>query len=382
MAVYFDNAATSYPKPEEVYRAVDHFQRYIGASPGRGTYSRAREADEVLFETRTLLATLFNVTDMTRIIFTANVTESINLALKGFLDSGDHVITTAMEHNAVWRPLKMLENERNIRIDVLDCPAGKAFDLDQLVAFIQPDTRLVLINHASNVTGTLMPIKKTGKICAEHNIILLVDAAQTAGVFPIDVREMNIGMLAFTGHKGLMGPAGTGGLFIDKRIDLKPLKEGGTGSESLLEHQPEHLPDRFEAGTLNAVGIAGLGAGVRFILDQGIDTIRSHEVNLTKYALAQLQKVPDLIIYGPEEADERTAVISFNLTQIAPEEVTYVLDEVYEIMARSGLHCAPQAHRSINTIKEHGTVRVSFGFFNTKEEIDQLIGALVDIASA
>ncbi len=381
MAVYLDNAATSYPKPEEVYQAVDHFQRNIGASPGRGTYSRAREADEILFETRTSLATLFNISDLTRIIFTANVTESINLALKGYMNDGGHVITTAMEHNAVWRPLKRLEHERNVKISILECPGGKEFDMDQLVGLIQQDTRLVVINHASNVTGTLMPIGKTGKICSEYDLPLLVDAAQTAGVYPIDVQEMKISLLAFTGHKGLMGPTGTGGLYISPGVELQPLKEGGTGGESLLEHQPDHLPDRFEAGTLNAAGIAGLGAGVRFILDQGIDTIRSHEVDLIEYALKRLNKIPGLVIYGPDKAKNRTAVISFNYTNVAPEEVTYVLDEVYDIMARSGLHCAPQAHRAIGTI-DGGTVRIGFGFFNKREEIDLLISALTDIALA
>jgi cysteine desulfurase family protein len=381
MPVYFDNAATSYPKPESVYQAVDDYMRDIGSSPGRGTYSMARKAEEVLFSTRAALGRLFSISDVTRIIFTSNVTESINLVLKGFLNPGDHVITTQMEHNALWRPLKVLAHERGVEISVLDCPDGRAFDPGLVENLIRDNTRLIAVNHASNVTGTLMPVKEVGRICATHNIPLLVDAAQTAGSFPIDVEELKISLLAFTGHKCLLGPTGTGGLYIAPGIELKPLKEGGTGGDSLLEHQPDHLPDRFEAGTLNAAGIAGLGAGVKYILDHDLEKIRSHDLELTRYALKQLNDLPGLIIYGPDAADDRTAVISFNFSDIAPEEVTYVLDEVYDIMARSGLHCAPQAHRSIGTV-DGGTVRISFGIFNSFEEIDHLIVALKEISLA
>jgi cysteine desulfurase family protein len=382
LAVYFDNAATSYPKPKAVYEAVDFFQRQVGASPGRGTYQKSREADRIIFETRSALAALFNIPDLSRIVFTPNVTESINLALKGYLQTGSHVITTSMEHNAVWRPLKGLEQKGDIKISLLSCPSGMAYNPDQLTGLIKSNTTLVVINHASNVTGTIMPLEETGKICRMHNIPLLVDAAQTAGIYPIDVQLAGIDLLAFTGHKGLMGPPGTGGLYIREGIDLVPLKEGGTGSESLLEAQPAHLPDRFEAGTLNGPGIAGLGAGVKFILDQGLEKIRQHEVELTEYALLKLKQLSDIVIYGPQDANSRTAVISFNFTNIAPEEVTYVFDEVYNIMARSGLHCAPQAHRAIETVELNGTVRISFGCFNTLAEIDFLISALEDLANA
>ncbi len=382
MSVYFDNAATSYPKPKVVCEAVDYFQRCVGASPGRGTYQKSREADRIIFKTRNALANLFNIPDLSRIVFTANATESINLALKGYLQKGNHVITTAMEHNAVWRPLKTLEQRGEIELSLLRCPFGNAYNPEQLTELIKSNTALVIINHASNVTGTIMPLKETGKLCREFNLPLLVDAAQTAGVYPIDVQSMGIDLLAFTGHKGLMGPPGTGGLYIREGLDLVPLKEGGTGSESLLEAQPAHLPDRFEAGTLNAPGIAGLGAGVQFILDHGLETIRQHEVELTEYTLEKLKQLPDLAIYGPRDAQSRTGVISFNFTNIAPEEVTYVFDEVYNIMARSGLHCAPQAHRAIETIEFNGTVRISFGYFNTQDEIDILINALENLANA
>lgn len=381
MAIYLDNAATSYPKPSEVYEAVRNYMRDLGTSPGRGTYQAARKADEIIYNTRELLAELFGIDDLTRIVFTCNVTESINLALKGFLKAGDHVITTQMEHNAVWRPLKVLEIQRGIQISTLHCPKGLSFDLRELESTICPETRLVVVNHASNVTGTIMPVKEVGHICAAKKIPLLVDSAQTAGVLPINVQEMKIDLLAFSGHKGLLGPTGTGGLYIAPGIDLDPLKQGGTGGDSLLEQQPEHLPDRYEAGTLNAAGIAGLGAGVRFILDQGLEKIRYHEIELTGYVIDKLRKIPNLVIYGPQKAEERTAVISFNFSNIAPEEVTYVLDEVYEIMARSGLHCAPQAHKTIGTV-DGGTVRISLGDYNTKEDVDALIAALNEIAAA
>ncbi len=381
MAIYFDHAATSFPKPEAVYQAVDLYQRHLGASPGRGAYRRALEAEQVLFETRRSLGTLFNIADVTRIIFTANVTESLNLALKGFLRPNDHVITTHLEHNALWRPLKVLERDRGIEISVLPCLAGRAFDPADLEKAIRPETRLVALIHASNVTGALMPIGEAGEICRRHGLPLLVDVAQTAGVYPVDVQALKISLLAFTGHKGLLGPTGTGGLYIAPDLELQPLKDGGTGGDSLLEYQPDHLPDRFEAGTMPAAALAGLGAAVRFILEQGVEAVRNRETALTAYALDQLRQIPGITLYGPGSAAERVAVLSFNLEDIAPEETAYVLDEVYKIMVRSGLHCAPQAHRTIAT-NQRGTVRVSFGYLNRKEEIDHLAKALREIASS
>lgn len=380
MAIYLDNAATTYPKPGAVYKAVNHYLRHIGASAGRGAYRRALEADNLVFRTRKLLGRLFNIQDISRIVFTVNVTESLNLALKGLLKEGDHVVTSHMEHNAVWRPLKVLERERGIRISVVPSPGGVPLDPEELERALCPATRLVVLTHASNVTGTIMPLKEVGAICRRHNVPMLVDAAQTAGVIPIDVQELNIDLLAFTGHKGLLGPTGTGGLYIAPGIELKPLKEGGTGGESLLEHMPFHLPDRFEAGTLNVAGIAGLGASVEFILEQGVEKIRAHEQALTAFALEQLKEVPGLTVYGPQNADERVAVFSFNLEDIAPEEVAYVLDEAYGIMVRAGLHCAPQAHRTIGTVKR-GTVRISPGYFNTEEDLTALARALAEIVS-
>lgn len=378
MGIYLDHAATSFPKPEPVLEAIDHFYRKIGANSGRGAYRLALQSDEMVFKTRKLLGKLFNIEDISRIIFTSNVTEALNLSLKGMLRQGDHVVTSNMEHNAMWRPLKVLEKERSIKISVVPCPGGMAFNLADLEKAITPDTRLVGLNHASNVTGTLMPVRDVGEICRRRGVPLLLDTAQTAGVYPIDVKDLNISLLAFTGHKGLLGPTGTGGLYIAPGIELKPLKEGGTGGDSLLEHQPFHLPDRYEAGTLNLSGIAGLHAAVRFLIEEGIEKVRAHEQELTAFALEQLKKVPGLTLYGPQTAEERAAVFSFNLENIAPEDVSYVLDEVYGIMVRSGLHCSPQAHRCLGTV-ERGAVRVGLGYFNQKQDLERLLAALEEI---
>lgn len=380
MAIYLDNAATSFPKPETMLQEMNHYLTEVGTSAGRGSYRRALEADNLVYQTRKLLGRLFNIQDNSRIIFTLNVTESLNLALKGLLGHGDKVITTAMEHNAVWRPLKLLEQERNIKITTLPCPKGFAFDPAEFEKTIKPDTSLVVLTHASNVTGTIMPVERVGQICRSKKVPLLVDAAQTAGIYPIDLVEMNIDMLAFTGHKGLLGPTGTGGLYISPGLDLKPLKEGGTGGESMLDHMPDHLPDRYEAGTLNIAGIVGLGAAVKYILEQDVRTIWYHEQKLVEYALQELEKVPGITIYGPSSPTKQVGVISFNLKGLSPEDVAYALDEGYEIMVRSGLHCSPQSHRSLGT-EERGTVRVGFGCFNRLEDIDALVKALAEIVS-
>ena len=381
--IYFDNAATSYSKPESVYETVHQFMKEIGASSGRGAYRKALQADRIIYETRQKLASLFGIKDASRIVFTANATASLNLALKGFLKPNSHVITTSMEHNALWRPLKRLERERGIEITPVQCASDGTLNppfvpRGDLADVIKPNTKLIAVLHASNVVGTIMPIKEIGEVAKEKRIPLLVDAAQTAGVYPIDVEELGIDMLAFTGHKGLLGPQGTGGLYIREGIELEPLKEGGTGGESILETQPSNLPDRYEAGTLNAPGLAGLGAGVSFILSEGVDKIRAKEIALTKRLIDKLSEIPEVEIYGPKDAEKQVGVVSMNVADYAPEEIGYVLDEVYGIMVRTGLHCAPCAHRTIGTI-ERGTLRISLGYFNTEEEIDYITESLKSI---
>ena len=387
--IYFDNAATSYPKPESVYKNVYKFMKEIGVSSGRGAYRKALEADRIIYETRRKLALLFGIKDASRIVFTANATDSLNLALKGFLKPDSHVITTSMEHNALWRPLKRLERERGVEIKVVQCASDGMLNPPFIPPFskggggdladaIKPNTSLIAMLHASNVVGTIMPIKEIGQIAKEKKIPLLVDAAQTAGVYPLDVEELGIDMLAFTGHKGLLSPQGTGGLYIREGIKLEPLKEGGTGGESILETQPSNLPDKYEAGTLNAPGLAGLGAGVSFILSEGVDKIRAKEIALTKRLIDKLAEIPEVKIYGPKDAEKQVGVVSINIADYAPEEIGYVLDEVYGIMVRTGLHCAPCAHRTIGTI-ERGTLRIGLGYFNTEEEIDYLTESLKNI---
>lgn len=380
MNLYFDNAATSYPKPDAVYERMQQFMREIGVSSGRGTYRRALEADRVVYETRQVLARLFNVRDSARIVFTSNATEALNLAIKGLLRAGDHVVTSSMEHNAVWRPLKRLEREKGIGLTVVPCAADGSLEPEDVEEALRPETRLLALVHASNVTGTLMPVEAIGRMARSKGILFLVDAAQTAGVCPIDVEEMGVDLLAFTGHKGLLGPPGTGGLYVHEGIELEPLKEGGTGEESILETQPEALPDRYEAGTLNAPGIAGLGAGVEFILAKTVECIREHEERLTAYLLRGLSGLEGVQIYGPCAPGRQVGVVSIHIAEYGPEEVGYVLDQTYGIMVRTGLHCAPCAHRTIGTL-ERGTLRISLGYGNTEAQVDLLIHALSEIIS-
>jgi len=333
-----------------------------------------------VYETRRDLARLFGIRDASRLVFTHNATEALNLAIKGALHMGDHVVTSSMEHNAVWRCLRVLEAEGLISVTPVRCAPDGSLDVQDIVSALRPNTRLMVFTHASNVTGTLMPIGELGQIARERGVILLVDAAQTAGVYPVDVEGLSVDLLAFTGHKGLLGPQGTGGLYIREGINLRPLKEGGTGSESTLEHQPFTLPDRYEAGTLNVPGIAGLGAAVRFILDEGLERIREREVLLTGEVLEGLSQIPAIRVYGPQDARRQVGVVSIGVQGVRPGEVAYVLDEVYSINVRAGLHCSPCAHRTIGTL-DQGTLRISLGYFNSREHVEDLVGALGEIAA-
>ncbi|SKC88914.1 aminotransferase class V-fold PLP-dependent enzyme [Maledivibacter halophilus] len=372
--IYLDNAATSYPKPEEVYKAVDKCFREYGANPGRSGHKLALKAGRGIYETRELICKLFNIDNPMQIIFTYNATDSLNLAIKGILKKGDHVITSGMEHNSVIRPIKALE-KIGVENTIVECDHEGIIKINELKRAIKNNTKLIVITHASNVTGTLMPIKEIGKIAKERGVLFLVDAAQTAGVYNIDVNEMNIDLLAFPGHKSLMGPQGTGGLYIRQGIELNHMKEGGTGSKSESLLQPEIVPDRYESGTPNTPGIVGLGAGIKYILDIGIDNIRKHEENLTEYMLNGLKNIDEIKIYGPKDVKRRAAVISINIGDLDSSEVSYVLDQGFDIAVRSGLHCAPLAHKTLGSF-EQGTVRFSIGYFNTKEDIDKALNAV------
>jgi len=378
--IYLDNAATTWPKPHSVIDAVVKTMEEVGANPGRGGHHMAIEAGRIIYETRDLLAKLFNIKNPSRIVLTKNATEALNIGIQGLLKPGDHVITSSMEHNSVSRPLKHLADS-GIEVSKVACNKQGELILENLVKAIRPNTKLIVITHASNVTGTLMPITEVGSIAREHGVYFMVDASQTAGVFPIDVEAMNIDLLAFPGHKSLLGPQGTGGLFIRENIVLKPLLTGGTGGQSELERQPETMPDAFESGTLNTPGFAGLGAGIRFILEEGIDKIREHEARLANILLEGLREIPGITIYGPNDLRKQAAVISINIAGIEAAEFGFVLDNTYGIVARAGLHCAPDAHRVLDTLSAGGTLRFSIGYFNTEDEVKQVIQAVQEIAT-
>lgn len=377
--IYMDNAATTWPKPEAVYQAMDNFNRKLGANPGRGSNQRTLEAGMVLLNTREALAELFNVQDSCQIIYTSNITEALNLGIKGLLKPGDHVITTSMEHNSVARPLYTLQAQGIIELTIVDCAPDGTLCPQDIQKALRPHTRLIVMMHASNLVGTIMPIREVGKIAREHGIIFMVDSAQTAGVLPIDVEQDVIDLLAFTGHKGLLGPQGTGGLYIRPGIDLRNLKEGGTGSFSDLLEQPTILPDRYESGTQNGPGIAGLGAGVNYIQERGSTAIRAHEQQLTDLLLSGLSEIPGVIIYGPRNTRQQTAVVSINIKGMDCGELSLRLDHEYGIITRSGLHCTPLAHRTIGTL-ELGACRFSPGLFTSNAEIETTIKAVAAIA--
>ena len=375
MGIYLDNAATSFPKPKEVATAVYDFMVNNGTSSGRGSYKKAMQSDYIVYECRKLIGKLFNFDNPKKVVFTSNVTDSLNIAMRGILKENDHVITSSLEHNAVWRCLKTLERDINIKIDTVECSKDGITNQQDIKKYIKKDTALIVFTQASNVLGTIQPIREIGAIARDHNIPFLVDSAQSAGAMKIDVKEDNIDILAFTGHKSLLGPMGTGGLIINTDIDIKPLKAGGTGGDSAYEYQPDYYPNHLETGTSNVSGIAGLREAIKFLNKEGIENIHNKEKELTKYALEKLETVKDIEIYGPKDCEKMLSVISFNIKDKRPEDVGSILDQKYDIMLRAGLHCAPTAHSVIGT-KERGTLRIGLGYFNEKEDIDKLVEAL------
>jgi len=374
--IYFDNAATTWPKPEEVYLEVDRMLRNCG-NPGRGGHRMALEASRVIFEARQEIASLFNIKDPMRVVFTLNTTEALNIALKGVLKEGDHVITSSMEHNSVARPLSRLK-EQGVEVTIVKGSEEGKIDPEDIKRAVKKNTKMIAITHASNVTGTIMPIEEIGNIAREMNLIFLVDAAQTAGVLPIDVEKYNISLLAFPGHKGLYGPQGTGGLYVKEGIELVPLKEGGTGSRSELTLQPDLMPDKLESGTLNTPGIAGLKEGVKFVKKVGVNSIREHELKLTELLIEGLREIKKVRVYGPQKIDDRVGVVSITVEGMDVGEVSHILDREFDIATRAGLHCAPLAHSTIGTLKS-GTLRFGIGYFNTEEEIIKAVEAIETI---
>lgn len=377
--IYFDNAATTWPKPEEVYKAMEDAMKNHGANPGRSGHSMALDAARLIYESRQHLADFFNAESPKNIVFSPNATDALNTAIKGVLKPGDHVITSSMEHNSVARPIFALARI-GVQWSIVRCDLRGFIDPDDIRKAIKPTTRLIAVTHASNVTGTIMPIREIGEIARENGIPFLVDAAQTAGIIPIDVQKMNIDLLAFPGHKGLYGPQGTGGLYVREGIDIVPIKEGGTGSLSEQLEQPGMLPDRLESGTLNTPGIAGLLAGVRFIKQKGMENIRAHEKNLITRFLEGLENIKSVTVYGPKEPGSVCSVISLNIAGLNSSEAAHILDSRFHIEVRPGLHCSPLAHETVGT-KDTGTIRFSFSVFNTEDDIKEALRALEMIGS-
>jgi cysteine desulfurase family protein len=379
MTVYLDNAATSFPKPEAVYQALDRFARQDLANPGRAGHKMALAAERTLDEGRHLLNQLFHGKDPERFVVTLNCTDALNMAFKGVLADGDHVITTDLEHNSVSRPVRALELAGRIGLTRLRADGGGTLDPDAVRQAITPKTRLVALTHASNVLGTVQPVAEVGRVCREHDLLFVVDAAQTAGVVPIDVQEMHIDLLAFPGHKSLLGPTGTGALYVGPRARLRPWREGGTGGDSSSETQPRDLPYYLEGGTPNVLGVAGLSAGVRHVLAEGLDQIHAHEVALVERLWRRLDEMPGYHVYGHREHTRRVGTLSFRSEALPASELGGILDQAFDVAVRPGLHCAPYVHRSLGTFPD-GTVRVSPGPFSTEADIDHLANALAEIA--
>ncbi len=376
--IYFDNAATSWPKPAECCEAISRALSTPLGNPGRSGHSMSIASARIVLEAREAAARLFMIDDPMQIIFTKNATEALNLAIFGQVRLGDHVITTSMEHNSVMRPLRHLET-LGIDLTVVPCSPEGGLEPDQIRQAIGPKTRMVVTTHSSNVTGTLLPIEEIASICRQAGVPYLVDAAQTAGVYPLDLTGLGIDLLAFTGHKGLLGPTGTGGLYIRPGLELFPLILGGTGSQSDSEIQPEFLPDHYESGTMNVIGLAGLTAGINYLLDRGPDSVREYDKVLLRRFLSAAKKIRGCSIYGPSDPERQLGVVSFNIEGISPSEVGRLLENDFNIMCRVGLHCAPIAHRTLGTFPD-GTVRFSWGAFNTIDEIDHAVDGLERIA--
>jgi len=379
--IYLDNAATSWPKAPGVSEAVAHFLDHVGANPGRSGHRLSIEAGRIVHAAREAAAELFGAPDPVRVLFTSNATEALNLALHGLLRPGDHVVASALEHNAVMRPLRALERD-GVRVTTVACNRAGTLDPGMLAEAVRPETALIVLTHASNVTGALMPIVDAVQVARQRGVPLLVDAAQSAGAVPLDVERDGIDLLAFTGHKALYGPPGTGGLVLRSSFDshrLRPLKQGGTGSRSQSEEQPDFLPDAFECGTLNAAGLAGLGAAVRWVLAQGAAQLGARSRARAGRLIEGLRGIPGVTLHGWAEGTPRTSVVSFTVAGCEPSEIGERLDAEHGILCRVGLHCAPAAHRAIGTFPT-GTVRFSPGAFTTEGEIDRALAAVASLA--
>ena len=376
--IYLDNGATSFPKPRQVTDAVLEAMTQYCANPGRSSHFLAARTAQEIYKTRAALALLLGLDDPGRILFTKNCTEALNLALRGILRKGDHVVTSSMEHNAVLRPLKALEKE-GVETTIVRCdPAGR-LDPQKIRQAIRPETRMIVVTAASNVTGTIMPLEEVGRIALRQGVLFCVDGAQGAGHMILDAKRQHIDLLAVPGHKGLLGPQGTGGMYVRKGVHVRPLLSGGTGVQTYSKTQPEEMPTALEAGTLNGHGIAGLDAAIGYLEETGIDTIRAKEQTLMKRFYEGIKEIPGVKIYGDFSSMDRCAVVSLNIRDYDSGEVSDALLTDYGISTRSGGHCAPLMHEALGTV-EQGAVRFSFSHYNTEEEVDTAIRAICELA--
>jgi cysteine desulfurase family protein len=378
--IYLDSGATTFPKPEEVYLAMDQFFRNYGVNPGRSGYDLCIEAGSVLEETRKLLTQFFNGTDPNRLIFAYNATDALNLAIFGLLQEGDHVITSNIEHNSVLRPIYHLYKFGGVEVDHVPFDSKGFVDPDEFARRIKKNTKLVAINHASNVIGTLQPVKEIGELCRERGITVLVDTAQSAGKIPVDMEEINADVVAFTGHKSLMGPMGIGGLYVREGIEIRHTRAGGTGVRSAVRTHLYEYPYRLEYGTPNLPGIAGLNAGIKWVLREGISKIHEREMQLLHMLRDGLREIEGVTMYCQEDLTNHVSILTFNVDGLEAGDTGTMLDVDYNIATRTGLHCAPLVHEQLGTVKIHGSVRFGIGPFNTPEDIEAAIKAVGEIA--
>ncbi|MCR4434555.1 MAG: aminotransferase class V-fold PLP-dependent enzyme [Clostridiales bacterium] len=377
--IYLDNAATSYPKPDRVMEEMTRCMREYCANPGRGGHAMSIESGKAVIEAREVISSFFNFSNPLQLCFTKNATEALNIAIKGCLKPGDHVITTCMEHNSVARPLKTLERDMGMQVSIIEGNEFGEIDPQDIKKSIRQNTRLIICTLSSNVNGIVMPVKEIGKIARENGILFLVDAAQGAGTVKIDVDEINADMMAFPGHKGLLGPQGTGGLYVREGLKINPLLQGGTGSNSENLYQPEFMPDVLESGTLNTPGIVGLSHGIRFIENFGLENMELYKYMLVKRLHEGVEEIRGVKVYSKNDMKKNTGIVALNFIGTDSTQISYTLDKVYHIATRAGFHCAPLAHRTLGTV-ETGVVRFSVGCFNTLEDIDRTLDALREIS--
>ena len=381
--IYLDNAATTWPKPECVYDAVDHYLRELGGPNGRSGYREALESNRIIEAARRGVAEIVGASDTLNIVFGFNGTDALNIAIRGIVRPGDHVVTTVCDHNSVLRPLSALREAAGVEVTYVPCDGQGFVSPADVRAAIRPDTRLVAVNHASNVTGAVQRVSEIGRLVRETDAFYLVDAAQSLGHVPLNVQAIDADLLAAPGHKGLLGPQGTGVLYIRPGVEREvvPLRCGGTGTQSEADHQPDFLPDKYEPGNHNLSGLAGLAASTTFLRDETIEAVHAHHAMLTKHLLESLREIDGVTIHGPQSTANRTSVISITVDGYEPQELAAMLDASHRIQCRAGLQCAPRMHESLGTTARGGTLRFSPGYFTTREDIQKVATALQEIAA-